>query len=110
MLTGETEGLGEKPVPVQIRPPQILHRLTQEGSRASVVRQSTNHLSYGTVHSKGIVSFKSLGMNLRQFGESSKTFTLWKREQRLSHAVVAGRVPPQTFPYLNLQCLVLEPI
>jgi hypothetical protein len=38
ILTGETEELGEKPVPVRLCPPQIPHGLTRARTRASVVR------------------------------------------------------------------------
>jgi hypothetical protein len=37
-LTGETEKLGEKSVPVPLSPPLIPHGLTQVRSRASAVR------------------------------------------------------------------------
>ena len=37
-LTGKTEVLGEKPVPVPLCTPQIPHGLTQDRTRASVVR------------------------------------------------------------------------
>jgi hypothetical protein len=40
----KTEVLGEKPVPVPLCPPQILHRLTQDGTRAL----AANSLSHGT--------------------------------------------------------------
>jgi hypothetical protein len=38
ILTGETEELGEKPVPVPLCPPQIPHGLTRARTRASAVR------------------------------------------------------------------------
>jgi hypothetical protein len=38
ILTGETEELGEKPVPVTLCPPQIPHGLTQAQTWASAVR------------------------------------------------------------------------
>jgi hypothetical protein len=38
ILTGETEELREKPVPVPLCPPQISHGLTQARTRASAVR------------------------------------------------------------------------
>jgi hypothetical protein len=38
ILTGKTEELGEKPVPVPLFPPQISHGLTQVRTRASAVR------------------------------------------------------------------------
>jgi hypothetical protein len=44
ILTGETEGLGEKPVPVPLCPQQIPHGLT--GLRGE--RLATNVLSHGT--------------------------------------------------------------
>jgi len=37
ILTGETQELGEKPVPVPLRPPQIPHRLIRVRTRASAV-------------------------------------------------------------------------
>jgi hypothetical protein len=37
-LTGKTEVLGEKPVPVPLFPPQIPHGLTRDRTRASAVR------------------------------------------------------------------------
>jgi hypothetical protein len=40
ILTGETEELGEKPVPVPLCPPQIPHGLTRARTRASAVRGS----------------------------------------------------------------------
>jgi hypothetical protein len=36
-LTGETEELGEKPVPVPLCPPQIPHGLNRDRTRASAV-------------------------------------------------------------------------
>jgi hypothetical protein len=38
ILTGETEELGEKPVPVSLCPPQITHGLTRTRTRDSAVR------------------------------------------------------------------------
>jgi hypothetical protein len=38
ILTGETEELGEKPVPVSLCPPQIPHGLTRARTRDSTVR------------------------------------------------------------------------
>jgi hypothetical protein len=38
ILTGETEELGEKTVPVSLRPPQIPHVLTWERTRTSALR------------------------------------------------------------------------
>jgi hypothetical protein len=48
-LTGETEVLGEKPVPVPLGPPQIPHGLTP-GSNLGLrgERPVTNRLSHGT--------------------------------------------------------------
>ena len=37
-LTGETEVLGEKPVPLPLFPPQIPPGLTRDHTRASAVR------------------------------------------------------------------------
>jgi hypothetical protein len=37
-LTGETEVLGEKPVPLPFCPPQIPHGLTRDRTRATAVR------------------------------------------------------------------------
>jgi hypothetical protein len=38
ILTGETEGLGEKPVTLSLCPPQILHGLIWERTQAFAVR------------------------------------------------------------------------
>lgn len=38
ILTGKTERLGEKPVPVALRPPQVTHALTWARNRASAVK------------------------------------------------------------------------
>jgi hypothetical protein len=38
ILTGESEKLGEKPVPVPLCPPQIPHGLTRARTRDSAVR------------------------------------------------------------------------
>jgi hypothetical protein len=48
-LTGENRQLGEKPVPVPLRPPQISHGLdlgSNPGLRGE--RPATNRLSHGT--------------------------------------------------------------
>jgi hypothetical protein len=49
ILTGETEVLGEKPVPLPLCPPQISTDLgSNPGMRGE--RQATNRLSHGTAH------------------------------------------------------------
>jgi hypothetical protein len=40
ILTGKTEELGEKPVPVPLCPPQIQHGPTRARTRASAVRNT----------------------------------------------------------------------
>jgi hypothetical protein len=56
-LTGETEELEERPVPVPLCPPQIQHGLTR-GSNPGLRggRPAANRLSHGTV-TRGCVTF-----------------------------------------------------
>jgi hypothetical protein len=52
ILTGKTEELGEKPVPVPLCPPQIPHGFTRARARAS----ATNNLSHGTAQVEAYVT------------------------------------------------------